>query len=56
MRTMKCCRTYEWDGIDGGKTIIDKENATVPHKEVRSLVAHEHEEDEEEDHMQLFKP
>lgn len=57
MRTMRCCRTYEWDGIDGGKTIIDKENATVPNAtQLRSLVTHEKEEDENEDNMQLFVP
>lgn len=29
IRNMKCVRTYEWDGIDGGKTYLDKNNEVI---------------------------
>ena len=29
LRVMKICRTYEWDGLDGGQCFIDKENQLV---------------------------
>jgi len=49
---MKCCRTYEWDGLDGGQTIIDKENSMLPVPKSPDAP----EEDDDEEHMQRFKP
>ena len=52
LRAMKCVRTYEWDGLDGGKSIIEKENELVPAAKTSAAA----EEDDDEEHMQLFKP
>lgn len=30
LRTLKCTRTYEWDGLDGGKSFVEKDNALIP--------------------------
>jgi hypothetical protein len=30
LRTLKCMRTYEWDGLDGGKTFVEKDSALIP--------------------------
>ena len=30
MRTLKCIRTYEWDGLDGGKSFVEKDNSLIP--------------------------
>jgi hypothetical protein len=43
---MKCVRTYDWDGLDGGKNYIDKENQMLAAAEL----------DEDDEHMQKFKP
>ena len=43
---MKCVRTYDWDGLDGGKNYIDKENQMLATAEL----------DEDDEHMQKFKP
>lgn len=48
MRTMQCSRTYEWDGIDGGKTYVDKDNEMIKDN-VDDL-------DDDKEHMQKFKP
>ena len=42
LRTMKCSRTYEWDGLDGGQVFIDKEN---------KMIQQTTEEDDDEEHM-----
>lgn len=53
LRMMKCSRTYEWDGLDGGQVIMDKEKefiASMPSS------WQEKEMDDDEEHMQKFKP
>jgi hypothetical protein len=56
MRTMKCSRTYEWDGIDGGKTYIEKEESMFAASASAASGRPGIEEDDDEEHMQKFKP
>lgn len=44
---MKCVRTYEWDGLDGGKSYVDQDSKMIT-KVDESETDHEH--------MQKFKP
>ena len=47
LRTLKCTRTYEWDGLDGGKSFVEKDNALIPKVDNQ---------DDDKEHMQRFKP
>ena len=30
IRAMKCTRTYEWDGLDGGKSYVEQDSHLIP--------------------------
>ncbi len=47
IRTMKCTRTFDWDGLDGGKSFVEKDVALIPKVDT---------EEDEKEYRQRFKP